>query len=409
MKVCFLFGSGASVPAGMPKVGEVTERVLSGDDPSPVPNSTGLNKQKEARQKYLRWLGIQVKRRYACEPDRPVNYEDLYYLTSQIHDDLSGEYDNPAVRPLIEKAFAEVLPSLTQSHGNIGDELKRIAGDAKDYIRTCVMLLLRAELRPLDYLDFVSDAFNLSRCRCRVIHAARRILTGDFQASSGRGLDILTLNHDTVLERFLDSREIPFADGFDKEPNIVKVRRWQPTTLQVGQNAIRLLKLHGGVDWYRFRPHGVQDWLEDYCGIPTTEYLDTSPRDNLGRMHEWPDRLPFFLIGTFNKLAEYTSPVYLEVYYRAFQSLEETDVLVVVGYGFGDKGINKLITGWMCQKLERRLVVVGRDADNLWRRARGAIRNNWANWLNAAPRRLFPVPFELENKLSWERVASLLR
>lgn len=131
-----------------------------------------------------------------------------------------------------------------------------------------------------------------------------------------------------------------------------------------------------------------------------------SPRDEFGRVHEWPDGLPFFLIGTFNKLARYTDSVYLEIYHRAFRSLEETDALVIVGYGFGDKGINKLITGWMYRKQGRRLVVVGRDAGNLWKQARHAIGDKWQDWLEA--KRLFPLPFELGDKLSWSQIASLL-
>lgn len=409
MKVCLLFGSGVSVPAGMPNVDKITERVLTGDDLSHVPNSTDFDSRREARQTILRWLEIQVKRRYASEPNRPVNYEDLYFLASQIRDDLDGEYDNPAVRPLVENAFAEVLPSVARSCGTVEEELKHLSEDVIKYMRRCVMSLLLAELQPLDYLEFVAEAFyaGRDRSRCRVIRAARRVVANAFQASSGRGLDILTLNHDTVLERFLESRGIPFADGFAKELNAVKVREWQPATLHEGQGLIRLMKLHGGVDWFRFRPDGVQDWSEDYIGIRTFEYRSNSLRDERQRQYSiLGEGLPIFLIGTFNKLANYTDRVYLEIYYESFQSLDETDVLVIVGYGFGDKGINKLITDWMCRTPGRRLVVIDRDANNLWKRARGAIAGKWQGWLDA--RRLFPVDFNLENKLTWERIASLL-
>jgi hypothetical protein len=248
------------------------------------------------------------------------------------------------------------------------------------------MLLLHPESQPTDHLKFVAEAFH---------------------SSNGRGLDILTLNHDTVLERFLECQGIPFADGFAKEPNIVKVRQWQPATLRGEQGRIRVLKLHGGIDWFRFRPDGLQDWSEDYIGIPTPERQLKTLRDERQRQHSiLDDDSAVFLIGTFNKLASYTDAVYLEIYYQAFRSLDETEVLVIVGYGFGDKGINKLVTDWMCRSLERRLVVVGRRADNLWNRSRGAIAGKWQDWLEA--RRLFPLAFELENKLSWSQVTRLL-
>ena len=61
----------------------------------------------------------------------------------------------------------------------------------------------------------------------------------------------------------------------------------------------------------------------------------------------------------------------------------------------------------MCRKVERRLVVVGKDADNLWKRARGAIAGKWEYWLGT--KRLYPITFALEDKLSWSRIADLLK
>jgi len=391
MKVCFLFGSGASVPAGKATVTQITEQVLSGDNPSPHVAKIDFYKHidvrlKESRVKFLRWLEIQVKRRYAYEPNRPANYEDLYYLASQMYDDLRGEYDNPAVRPLIERAYLEVLPRVDCFAGKLEEEMKHLTNDVVDYIRRCVVLLLRADLQSLDYLDFVREAY---------------------QANLGEGLEILTLNHDTVVEDFLETRGIPFFDGFRTKLSAVQVRQWQPTELREAYGKIRVFKLHGGIDWFRFRPDEVQDWSEDYIGIPTPEYRLKSQRDERQRQHRiLNDDLPVCLIGTFNKFPSYTDSVYLEIYYRAFCSLDEAGVLVIVGYGFGDKGINKLITDWIYRNSKRQIIVVDVDADNLWERARGAIGNKWHNWLDA--KRLIPVTFDLQNKLSWREILRYL-
>lgn len=122
------------------------------------------------------------------------------------------------------------------------------------------------------------------------------------------------------------------------------------------------------------------------------------------------DSLPIFMIGSWDKLARYTDPVYLEIYYAAFEALRTSELLVVVGYGFGDKGINKLIADWMSRSESHRLVVVDRDACGLWKHARGAIAGKWGDWLaKRGNRRLFPVRVDLRGpKISWSFIKEKL-
>ena len=37
-----------------------------------------------------------------------INYEDLYYMTRQIYDSQAGEYDNPAIQPLVDKISYDI-------------------------------------------------------------------------------------------------------------------------------------------------------------------------------------------------------------------------------------------------------------------------------------------------------------
>ena len=385
-RVCFLLGSGASVPAGFPTVAEITEKIAAGCGqegglrtlPDPLPDG-GRN--------LLRWLEIQIKRRYVSEGDRAVHYENLYFLAKQLSDDLLDEYDNPAIRPFIEGAVEQVLPQLPSLPGNAYNELQKLAEDVTKRIRRTVVLLLSSH-KPtrLDHLHFIVEAV---------------------QETGHPKPAILILNHDTLLETVLGSKDLDFVDGFAKEPNPVGVREWQPGQLVHQTDAIRVLKLHGGIDWYRLRPHGVQTHLEDYFGIPTSK-CSTAVVDSQGRAHDlMDDSMPIFMIGSWDKLARYTDSVYLEIYYAAFEALRTSELLVVVGYGFGDKGINKLVTDWMCRSLKHRLLVVDRSALSLHQRARGAIAGKWQAWLDE--HRLLPLKANLEeSKMPWSYIKESL-
>lgn len=377
MNVSFLIGSGASVPAGFPTVGEITQKIVS--------------ELPQADEKLWRWLEIQIKRRYVTGGTGAVHYENVYFLVKQIHDDLLDDYDNPAIRPFVESAIEQVLPSLPSRPGDAHDELRQLAEDVVRFIRQVVVSLL-ASHQPtrLDHLDFIVDA----------IQQHNDSLPG-----------ILTLNHDALLEKVLTEKKIPFVDGFEEQPNEVGLRAWQPSQPAGEAHVLRILKLHGGIDWFRFRPEGAEPWLEDYVAIPTPLY---SPHrmDTLRRTHErLDDSLPMFMIGSWDKLSRYTDSVYLEIYYTAFEALRTADLLVVVGYGFGDKGINKLITDWMCRSSAHKLVVVDRDACGLWRYARGSIAGKWRDWLdNKNKRRLFPLSVDLkQTKISWASIMEKLK
>ena len=384
MSVTFLIGSGASVPAEFPSVTEITTQVASACKSSHLP-AEPRDATCKGGEKLLRWLQVQIKRRYGDDASRLVHYENVYFLAKQLLDDLDDEYDNPAIRPFVESAVDHVLSQSPTLTGDAHQELRSLADWLTRHIRKVVVKQIgtRKGTR-CDHLDFILEGI---------------------EKSGISNPTVLSLNHDTLIEAVFRRKNIPFADGFASEANIVGVRQWQAGQL-VKAGRVRLLKLHGGIDWLQFRPHGMQSHLEDYCGIPTNH--SSAKRDTLGRVHYPLDDLPIFLIGAWDKLARYTDPIYLELYYTAFEALAAAKVLVVVGYGFGDKGINKLVADWMCRSLEHRLVVVDRNANELWQHARGAIALKWQPWLEE--RRLIPLRVDLnESKISWSLIEDKLK
>jgi hypothetical protein len=113
--------------------------------------------------------------------------------------------------------------------------------------------------------------------------------------------------------------------------------------------------------------------------------------------------LPVLLVGTFNKMLNYTSAFFLPLHFAFFRELDRTDRLIVCGYSFGDKGINQHIVNWLDGKHHRRMAIVnGCDEQILVEDARGVIRFHWDKWKSNKQLVLF-----LEKKLrcvGWEEV-----
>ena len=103
-KVSFLLGSGISIPAGMPWVKQITEKVLFGsrrhahnaggsyDFGQPPYAHAGFPDEYIPRVvTFLKRLSVEIRTVlhfffFLNHPERVVNYEDLFYVAAQIHD-----------------------------------------------------------------------------------------------------------------------------------------------------------------------------------------------------------------------------------------------------------------------------------------------------------------------------------
>jgi hypothetical protein len=411
MKVCFLLGSGVSRPASFPSLEEIGARVLSSENI--VKGTDGIYREKRSSDgdtffsdeelkrllEFLRWLELQANIRFERTPHR-ANYEDLFYLATQIHDDILDEYENPAVQPFIREALANLGDFIPEGARPL-DHLSELAGNATRYIRDVVAVMLTKPPEWTDYLKLFLDGAH---------------------DSTVSEVNLFTLNHDKLLEEYFAAK-IDVTDGFEEQDSL-GIRRWNPTLFDVtprrgivalgllklhgyrllrwccsrsgGIATVRLFKLHGSVDWLAFRPEqrrqGEDDsnaWTEEYIGIRSSSSL-SSARDSLGRRHE-AVRRPLVSIGTFNKMIDYTDRVFFEMHYRLIRTLDEAERLIICGYGFGDKGVNKRITEWMCSSLTRKILVIDpKEPEKLKESARSAIalkidawkqEKRWVHWV----------------------------
>jgi hypothetical protein len=98
---------------------------------------------------FLKRLYLEIEKYYGSDSERQVNYEDLYYMAAQIHDSELGEYDNPAVQPLIDKIILDIESLLVGKDNEIRKKWKlhEIADEATHFIHDIVWHLLSKELK----------------------------------------------------------------------------------------------------------------------------------------------------------------------------------------------------------------------------------------------------------------------
>lgn len=164
-------------------------------------------------------------------------------------------------------------------------------------------------------------------------------------------VDILTLNHDLLLEDALTKAEISWTDGFDARLST------DPKALRFDREAfskpgrVRVLKIHGGCDWYlclmapkRWSPlkllEGADRWRY------TTDYEESQT-----------------LTGSTTKGDSYTRGVFGELNWEARKLLREHDRIVCSGYGWRDEAFKGMLKDWSDEHKEARMLLLHDQAN----------------------------------------------
>ena len=361
MKTAILLGAGSSIPAGFPSTQDMTERVLSGKgihkhtdglyhmmDVAGQPSSQTTQLVKEMVQK----LFEEAKCYYSS--NRTINYEDIFYLAVQVRDDLQGEMENPAVKPFVDKLREQIEPSIySQSGIGFSNPLVETPDYIADVVMSCLSRKPKQEtLRQLNLIKRVCSSVDIT--------------------------SISTLCHDTHVETYLRDAGIALSDGFSEEE--AGVRYWNGDFST--NEKTPFLKLHGSINWFRFRSlSGTKNtWRNDRIGIPLNgDPEHTKTVDKVEQILLNGGR-PLLLIGTFNKILDYSKDIFDELLYRFRTTIREANQMIICGYGFGDKGINNNIIDWYYAERGRRFIVIHPDIDELRKNARRAVKDKWTRW-----------------------------
>lgn len=363
-----LLGAGSSIPGGFPSTPDLTHRVASGAgvrfhtsdayNLGPI-NDEGPSGHVLLITRFVCRLKAVVDRYFAGRPRHSTTYEDIYYLASQIADSESGELDNPGLFPLIQEMRSEFDVLIREFDVPRIRSFSQVATQTVHYLHDVVWCSLSRKPSSTEHLVPL-----LRLC----------------QSQQFDRIGIATLSHDTHVEDFLLSEGANLVDGFSAPEN--GVRYWERTLLLQETAAPLFLKLHGSVNWFRFRPVSGIEWYNDRVGIPVDGDCVHSI-DNEGTLQDSLDCRPQVLIGTFNKISSYTRHLFFDLHYQFRAFLDSVDRVAVCGYGFGDKGINEALLEWFYGRRERQVFVFHRHPDELVQTARGAIADKWERWLKS--------------------------
>ncbi|MFW6029988.1 MAG: SIR2 family protein [Halanaerobiales bacterium] len=345
--ISFLFGAGISIPAGLPSTNMISKRINSGQAKVSFLNN---------KQDIVGFLQIIKRRVENFGLTKAVNYEDLYYICAQLKD-FWQEYDNPLVLSFIDELI-----------NNLQDlRLLRIADD-KNLLRKEISKIAELSLAYMDAI--VMDSLSINDLNMSYLNFLDQI----YQDNNIAFVNILSLNHDILVERYLHERNIPFYDGFKENDELPEIRKWYGE-FNINKNKIKLLKLHGSISWYRFR---------DFSSDNNYNYFFASEKlGSLKNLHILSKRKgcnPIVLTGRLNKILEYNRSIYVDLHYHFYSLLKKTEIIIISGYSFNDLGINSWLIDWLHSSRENKIYLIHPEPDRCISKARPGIQNHYVKW-----------------------------
>ncbi len=353
MKTTLIIGSGVSSYSDIPGLSSITDSILTSEKIGKGTDTnyyfTGywgyviqdyLNGYVMSCQKLLNQIKNKVDRFYKyIDFEHQTNYEDIYYVLRQIQDSYHLEYENPATISLIEELIRD-------TEWNDKD-FKEIVTEAVRFIESLVWQSIDRPIKESSQFNIIKE---LLEC---------------FNFDT-----ILTLNHDLVLETWLNSNGIRFDDGFHIDNK--KLPEWKG--FQNENGTLKLCKVHGSIDWFEFRITKPNTY-DNLVKIPSNHYAekiykidDSFMAPNSGK--------PSILIGTFNKMLGYLGGIHEILYDELKSIIMESEIIIISGYGFGDKGINTRLTNWLFQDLAQKMIIIHPDKESLIKNSRGSFKIN---------------------------------
>jgi hypothetical protein len=112
------------------------------------------------------------------------------------------------------------------------------------------------------------------------------------------------------------------------------------------EKSLRFFKLHGSIDSYILRTGQRDQELRVKKDFRVRDFLlEKFDQSSKTYQYEKPftDTFPDFLSGTTETIRKYNLPFYDSLLTHLKENLMAASNLVIIGYGFGDKGINDYI------------------------------------------------------------------
>jgi hypothetical protein len=172
--------------------------------------------------------------------------------------------------------------------------------------------------------------------------------------SAMRGQTIVTLNYDNAVEVAMSQA---FAFSLDDDPRPRPTQPWfEPN------RSLRLIRLHGSLQWRRERRTGE-------VRVLSSEEVANFTRDGVA---DWDGDTPGVIFGAGNKLRP--DGPYLDLYYEFRAALAEARQVVVIGYSFRDAHVNEALRRWFLSAQEGSVLRLSRITSEI-----PAVVENWGD------------------------------
>lgn len=338
-KICFFFGSGISLAAGMPGVNEITRSLFEGKystntegwvpniDKLFQPSSIDCNTTVMIKQ-FLREIG-------GLLGDTAMTYESLFAIVSRLSKRKTDPFQEAFLRELHNRY---PCPDGVQAdYEEWASRIYEISTMADFYIQSVVYCLL-SKLPERDQSGNICGIGVLSDLAKKVSH-----------------MDIFTLNHDTLVEQQI--RDL--SDGFDQAEG---VKDGFGTFTESYKKNVCLYKLHGSIKW--FDVHENIDSIGGGLAYGLSHEFTLRTLEGMGNGIVQSPRMPNFITG-IEKEGTYCRGIYGDIFYLQKKVFERYQQIVFCGYGFCDAGINKRIESWLSADESRKRKIILLDKGTL--------------------------------------------
>jgi hypothetical protein len=286
-----------------------------------------------------------------------TTYEDVFALCQQIDDWFHGLSDSASATQLVELVEREAGTIVED-----GDSRGRII--AIGQLVRPAMLFIQA---------VVADALSGAE------PAGLGLLLELVAEPDIAQINIVTLNHDTLVEQLLARAGIPVVDGFGAPDGDI---RWYDDAQYDDADArVKLIKLHGSINWYTFD----RDRRESPAILIRGE-ADTAS-DGAGKAVPRWFLTPAFLTGG-EKEAWYQHGIFADLHFRFHGVLRQCDRMIVSGYGWGDTGITNQLDRWFDQRPGNRLILLHERPEEIVERS-PIVHGSYADLVQR--RKLIPI------------------
>lgn len=344
--ISFLIGSGLSKPANLPMTTDLNNRLAKIDSSEICIHPNGfvefLNgqtspyhefmkaKERKFIQKFLEYYNKNI-----LDKVESFHYEKFYdYYQGLIE---SGNYPNE-----MDSFFTEFTDG---NNGNIF--MNQLLFEFNKYFNQLIRNLLFKKFSNSHLCAPYSSN-----------HKAFLLLLEEL--SQSYTIHIHSLNHDLYIEHLSmsDSIQCDLNDGFEEvgSPYYGEFLSEEYGDYNVRlshfvnkfTSKFRLYKLHGSIDHYWFGKNNDYDLIKIKDGVSISRNGIKKEIEEKGQktyISESLEVYPDFLSGKKSKIKRYNRGTYYPILFKHFENnLNNSNTLIVIGYGFGDDEITKYIT-----------------------------------------------------------------